>query len=387
MTVTMMSSSTQLSQTEASVEFRAKRVPSSEDEWKYFLLRKKKEDFDILLVDIMVEHLQYKLSAIHLQAINDWLLHFPSILISVSAGLVSVLGLSSTVPINENSMSPVMFAMTIMCILSTLLQMLMKQLNYGVRGGMHQACGIQLHKLYYTVNLSSREAQYSSILNSLQTGGKLSVGPNLLSDVTVSTSHHIDENEGESKTDSNRPTGDAVQGSADMMGKKNAAARGDDNDDDKTKETISSITTQFRQALDGATTPLPIKIASTFGLMHSRIEVVNKSMSNDSPQAAIAWDKVKLELYSHLSELIISSRGFPFRLPDSSWAVDTTLKEFKEILLHENDQSDAFLVSALLKRAGGIDKETSYNNRTIDEATYPTTTAIRKGLAQTMIDV
>ena len=387
MTVTMMSSSTQLSQTEASVEFRAKRVPSSEDEWKYFLLRKKKEDFDILLVDIMVEHLQYKLSAIHLQAINDWLLHFPSILISVSAGLVSVLGLSSTVPINGNSMSPVMFAMTIMCILSTLLQMLMKQLNYGVRGGMHQACGIQLHKLYYTVNLSSREAQYSSILNSLQTGGKLSVGPNLLSDVTVSTSHHIDENEGESKTDSNRPTGDAVQGSADMMGKKNTTARGDDNDDDKTKETISSITTQFRQALDGATTPLPIKIASTFGLMHSRIEVVNKSMSNDSPQAAIAWDKVKLELYSHLSELIISSWGFPFRLPDSSWAVDTTLKEFKEILLHENDQSDAFLVSALLKRAGGIDKETSYNNRTIDETTYPTTTAIRKGLAQTMIDV
>lgn len=252
---------------------------------------------------------------------------------------------------------------------------------------MHQACGMQLHKLYYTVNLSSREAQYSSILNSLQTGGKLSVGPNLLSDITVSTSHHIDENEGESKTDSNRPTGDAVQGSADIVGKKNAAARGDDNDDDKTKETIiSSITNQFRQAIDGATTPLPVKIGSAFGLMHSRIEVVNKSMSKDSPQTAIAWEKVKLELYSHLSELIISSRGFPFRLPDSSWAVDTTLKEFKEILLHENDQSDAFLVSALLKRANGIDKETSYN-RTIDETTYPTTTAIRKSLAQTMIDV
>ena len=109
------------------------------------------------------------------------------------------------------------------------------------------------------------------------------------------------------------------------------------------------------QSIEGVISATPIRISSAFNLMHSRIEVVNKSSIKDSPKTKVAWEKVKPAMYYHLAETIISSRGFPIQLPDASDVVEKTMTEFK-VLLQGDDQNAAFLLNALLQGAEAIDK-------------------------------
>jgi len=318
-----------------------------------------------------MEQQQQKLSALHLRALHDWTIFAPSIALTLLTGVLGILAASGLVP-GETAQTGMAFAISVIAVVSVAVQSLNKQLNFGGRAGMHAACSSQLRKLLSTVQISSREAQYGAILKTLQTGGKqpLSVAPTLPSNVTVATSHYDtdDNNDKDASVDgkgsnthdlNSNPSGDGVQGADDDKGKKAATDTSDDakdDDDDEKKDSMNSITKQFTQSIEGVISATPIRISSAFNLMHSRIEVVNKSSIKDSPKTKVAWEKVKPAMYYHLAETIISSRGFPIQLPDASKVVDQTLKEFKDLLQGDQDQNEAFLLNALLKGAEAIDK-------------------------------
>jgi hypothetical protein len=328
------------------------------DEKHHFLLRKKKESLDKLMVDILMEQQQQKLSALHLQALHDWMIFAPSIALTLVTGVLGILAASDFFPASGPTQTAMAFAISVIAVVSVAVQSLNKQLNFGGRAGMHAACSSQLRKLLSTVQISSREAQYGAILKTLQTGGKqpLSVIPtNDNNDKDASV-----DGKGRNTHDLNSdPSGDGVQGADDDKGKKAATDTSDDakdDDDDEKKDSTNSITKQFTQAIEGVISATPIRISSAFNLMHSRIEVVNKSSIKDSPKTKVAWEKVKPAMYYQLAETIISSRGFPIQLPDATKAVDQTLKEFKGLLQGDQDQNEAFLLNALLKGAEAIDK-------------------------------
>ena len=138
---------------------------------QHFLLRKKKESLDKLIVDILMEQQQQKLSALHLQALHDWLIFAPSITLTLVTGVLGILVKSTLVP-GETAQTGLALAISVIAVVSVAVQSLNKQLNFGGRAGMHAACSSQLRKLLSTVQISSREAQYDDILKTLQTGRK-----------------------------------------------------------------------------------------------------------------------------------------------------------------------------------------------------------------------
>ena len=218
---------------------------------------------------------------------------------------------------------------------------------------MHDACSSQLRKLLSTVQISSREAQYGAILKTLQTASHYDTDENNDKDASV-------DGKGSNTHDFNsKPSGDGgVHGADDDQEKKAATDTSEDaqdEDDEEKKDSTTSITKQFTQSLEGVISATPIRISSAFNLMHSRIEVVNKSSIKDSPKTKVAWEKVKPAMYYHLAETIISHKTFPIQLPVASEVVEKTLIEFKE-LLQGDDQNAAFLLHALLKGAETIDK-------------------------------
>jgi len=337
-----------------------KRFTSMEDVYdqkQHFLLRKKKETFDKLVVEILMEQQQQKLSALHLQALNDWFIFAPSITLTLLTGILGILVKSTLVP-GERAQTGLALAISVIAVVSVAVQSLNKQLNFGGRAGMHAACSSQLRKLVSTVEVSSREAQYGTILKTLQTGGNQLATSHYVTEDNNDTAASVDGNGSNTHDSNSTPSGDGVQGADDEKGTKAATATSDaaqEDDDEEKKDSTTSITKQFTQSIEGVISATPIGISSAFNLLRSRIEVVNTSSIKDSPKSKVAWEKVKPAMYYHLTEMIISSRGFPIQLPDASDVVEKTMTEFK-VLLQGDDQNAAFLLNALLQGAEAIDK-------------------------------
>ena len=194
---------------------------------------------------------------------------------------------------------------------------------------MHAACSSQLRKLVSTVEVSSREAQYGTILKTLQTGGKKLATSHYVTEDNNDTDASVDGNGSNTHDSNSTPSGDGVQGADDEKGTKAATATSDaaqEDDDEEKKDSTTSITKQFTQSIEGVISATPIGISSAFNLLRSRIEVVNTSSIKDSPKSKVAWEKVKPAMYYHLTEMIISSLGFPIQLPDAMqfwfWLLD-----------------------------------------------------------------
>merc|ERR1719506_1684550 len=263
----------------------------------------------------------------------------PSIALTLVTGVLGILAASDFFPDGGPTQTAMAFAISVIAVVSVAVQSLNKQLNFGGRAGMHAACSSQLRKLLSTVQISSREAQYGAILKTLQTASHYDTDENNDKDASV------DGNGSNTHDFNSKPSGDGgVHGADDDQEKKAATDTSEDaqdeDDDDEKKDSTNSITKQFTQSIEGVISATPIRISSAFNLMHSRIEVVNKSSIKDSPKTKVAWEKVKPAMYYQLAETIISSRGFPIQLPDANKAVDQTLKEFKGLLQGDQDQNE-----------------------------------------------
>ena len=98
------------------------------DEKHHFLLRKKKESLDKLMVDILMEQQQQKLSALHLQALHDWMIFAPSIALTLVTGVLGILAASDFFPECGPTQTAMAFAISVIAVVSVAVQSLNKQL-------------------------------------------------------------------------------------------------------------------------------------------------------------------------------------------------------------------------------------------------------------------
>ena len=90
------------------------------DKTKEVLLQKKEASFNYLTAKILKEQQQQKLSALYYQALYDWLLFAPSIMITLVSGILAILVKSTLVP-SEKSQTVIALAIAILQVASTFL--------------------------------------------------------------------------------------------------------------------------------------------------------------------------------------------------------------------------------------------------------------------------
>merc|ERR1712238_268019 len=330
-------------------------IQSGGDPEQEYLLNKKTQSLNYLDVRILSVQQQHKLAALHYDAIHDYCFFFPSVLVTLLSGILAILTKSTLVP-NDKTETVIALVIAILAILSTLIQSLMKQFNFSGRAGFHSSCASALRKLYMYSKLDAREATYNSIYQSLATtSAPLAVGTKL----TEEKEHHDD---GGSEDDGSKGPKDKDTESHGKSSKKSLVAKkGNDNSkkedymdkkDTQTPAVGATIAAQFRQAVDSCSSVVPIEISSAFAILRTRLELVNKSTMLHKVHAKVDFSIVLPSLYYALSNTILSSPGFPIRLPDPEWAVETTLRRWKQHLQsNATDDNSADLLSDLMGRS------------------------------------
>jgi len=312
-------------------------IISGGDAEKEYLLSKKAQSMNYLQVLILQEEQQQKLSALHFDAIHDYVFFFPSVIITLLGGILAIL-VKSTLVTSGKTQTVIALVIAILSIVSTFFQSLMKQFDFSGRAGFHDSCARALNKLLLFSKLDAREAAYNSIFKSLSTGTTLSVGKNKLAE--------------EDHDESKKPS--AKKGKDDA---KDDVKKGDDGtkkgDDDEHKKSDGSLVAQFRQAVDTCSSVVPIEISMAFKIMRTRLELVNKSTLIHKVHAKVDFSIVLPSLVYALSNTIVTYKGFPILLPDPEWAVDTTLKDWKKHLKSDANNA-ADLLGDLIERADMI---------------------------------
>lgn len=83
---------------------------------------------------------------------------------------------------------------------------------------------------------------------------------------------------------------------------------GPDEEDPKDGHDHFLLSKQFEQALQGCTSQVPIRIASAFDALNTRIDASNKKLvPSGKTTPRIAWEKVYPEIYHQLTLTIIGS--------------------------------------------------------------------------------
>ena len=88
------------------------------DKTKEILLQQKEASFNYLTAKILKEQQQHKLSALYYQALYDWLLFAPSIMITLVSGILAILVKSTLVP-SEKTQTIIALAIAILQVSST----------------------------------------------------------------------------------------------------------------------------------------------------------------------------------------------------------------------------------------------------------------------------
>mmetsp|Transcript_68849 Transcript_68849/g.77038 ORF Transcript_68849/g.77038 Transcript_68849/m.77038 type:complete len:365 (+) Transcript_68849:86-1180(+) len=332
--------------------FKFDNILAGGDENKEILLKKEKEDFEYLCNKVLKAEQQHLLAALYYQALHDYALFTPSILITLSSGIFAILVKSVLVP-DEIVQTWFAFVIAILAIASTFIQSLMKELNFAGRAGFHDSCSTSLHRLYLFSSINEKESNYNTIYQSLKTGKRLTIGDSL----TTNLLNNFDESKEETKDEGKKAEKEPIASEESDKDKYHRVSGKGDDDDKKT--TLSS---QFQQAIDTCNSALPIQISVPFNLLEARVELVNKSaLKENGNHSKIEWDKVMPCLYYQLTETIIQSKRFPMALPEPEWTVDKTLADFKRHMA-TNEDNNADLIQCLLARGNVISKAHTYNS-------------------------
>ena len=113
-----------------------------------------------LFAGIEAERQMHRLAALHLRSINNWLLFLPSILLTLGAGIVSLV-FEADLQTVSNSDVYASVAVGVSALISVFWQALSKQLNMGTRATLHEKTSIALKRLSedMVVTLSSSKAE------------------------------------------------------------------------------------------------------------------------------------------------------------------------------------------------------------------------------------
>ena len=102
------------------------QIISGGDPEKEYLLSKKTQSMNYLQVLILQEEQQQKLSALHFDAIHDYIFFFPSVIITLMSGILAIL-VKSTLVTSGKTQTVIALVIAILSIVSTFFQSLMKQ--------------------------------------------------------------------------------------------------------------------------------------------------------------------------------------------------------------------------------------------------------------------
>jgi len=112
-----------------------------------------------LFVCIEQERHMNKLAGLNLRAVNNWLLFLPAILITLCAGILSLIS-ESELKMADNTRVIFSISVGILALVAALWQAMSKQLDLGSRAALHEATAIAMKRLTEDVllRMSSREA-------------------------------------------------------------------------------------------------------------------------------------------------------------------------------------------------------------------------------------
>lgn len=314
------------------------------DKTKEVLLRKKEKSYDKVMALVLKETVQQRLAGIHYQALNDYALYMPTMLITLSSAAISILLASEEIKTNDSKVTLGIIVAFLQLILSVF-QSLSKQLNLGGKTELHLAAARSLKNMYLQAKLLKDENRYNTIYKAIKTNRRLSIGVNSLD--KLSTNLNAEDND-ETKPDEK---GDKAVNAA-PNGKEDDETNGKDNEDEDMEET-ATLTERYKQSLQQADSQVPFRISSAFDMMESRINVINKSMMTNKTSSLVSWEKLMPALYYQLSETIVESHGWPLVIPSPRKSVDRALKLFKLSLDVERD-NNADLLMTLLTRGQEI---------------------------------
>jgi len=111
-----------------------------------------------LFISIEEERHLHRLTAQHLRAIHNWLLFLPSILLTLMAGLV-VLIFEADINFSNDDRVYSSVAVGVLSLVSVFWQALGKQMDFGTKSALHDACSVALKRLSEDILLTSSAAE------------------------------------------------------------------------------------------------------------------------------------------------------------------------------------------------------------------------------------
>jgi len=334
---------------------------------KELLLRRSKSNVDKIMSDIIREMLQQKLASLHYDAISNYVLFAPTMVVTLLSAIVSIFSTSDMV---EDPHMKTKLSISVACLqlFLSILQSLSKQLDYGAKAGFHRSAARTLQKIHDAAKHAEYESRYQSIFKALKENKRLSIGMNVLGDLpdVLRDYDDSDDESGHSKIiqdDKNAAESSPPKRSSTAVSEDNENPDGDE--DEKTKKGkgkkdkdqgnihSDSLGKQYKQAVEQVESFVPIKIANAYNILEARIKVLNESLMTNKMHSLVAWEQVLPALYFQLSETIIEWPGWPLFIPKPSQSVEKTLKDFKESLnVDRNNNAD--LLMELLDRSTDI---------------------------------
>jgi len=312
-------------------------IISGGNKTKEILMQKKNSNFDKLTCDILKEQQKQKLAAIHYSAINNWLLFAPTMGITLFSAVLSIFGTSQIV--NPNSQLVLGIIVAILQLVLSLFQSISKQLNFGGRAGFHNSASNALKNLYENAQHSITEGQYTTISKALKSTKSIEQVYN-------------EQNKEDSDSDDEGKSG--KKSTANEI-EEAELTKAEEEAEKEEEQRQSSITSQYKQAIEQVDSLIPINIEAAFSMLESRVFVINQSLMIDKTASLVAWERILPALYYQLSETIIDTFLWPFIVPPPQDSVEKALRDFK-IAIDVSVENSADLLHTIVERCKEIDE-------------------------------
>eukprot|EP00560_Eucampia_antarctica_P002873 CAMPEP_0197841418 /NCGR_PEP_ID=MMETSP1437-20131217/46164_1 /TAXON_ID=49252 ORGANISM="Eucampia antarctica, Strain CCMP1452" /NCGR_SAMPLE_ID=MMETSP1437 /ASSEMBLY_ACC=CAM_ASM_001096 /LENGTH=313 /DNA_ID=CAMNT_0043451167 /DNA_START=14 /DNA_END=955 /DNA_ORIENTATION=+ len=265
------------------------------------------------------------LTSIHYRKMYDKFLFYPTILLTLISGLFSFAA-SGSLSLSDDIKQIFAGCVGVMSLVSIFMQSLTKQLDYSGKATAHEAASVSLRRLQNQLDFQSVTLSNSSLLTTKDTN------------------------------DDNDNNGDEKQEEKEKKEEKDVAF------DSHTKNDFRHLSEKFEQATAHINSILPPRITTAFRSIDTHIDLYydtkesnqpsppnnnknggngntknKKSLSNMFPSTMLSKEKLKLAAYSELELVIISSKGWPYILPNAGSTVEKTISRLKVKLSSDDD--------------------------------------------------
>ena len=256
--------------------------------------------FDFMMSEILKERKKHTLASLHFNTFGGITFLF-SALVTLAQAFMASFGQAGFGDYNM-----INTAIACLAAFSVFIQSLIKNWNYSGRATLHDSASAALGKIYKNARLKARKKAAS-----------------------------VEVEDSGSKSPQ------------------------DGGDDSNITNLLESLVAQFEQATESCTSLVPAKITSAFDLLDNAIEVSKRKVDDaeamdKEQQTRVEWEGIYSTLYRELTAVIISKRGWPYRIPDPKKVVKETMENYSKMGTKDDK---IFLLDTLLTRNELINKK------------------------------